>query len=558
MPLDPTIPLQAFTGRPAQVNTPSQTLENIGRADLMRATVEQTGLENQLLQQRVTAQNKEAAERAAIEQVFKDSDGDIEKAMPQIMRISPKLGFELQEAAAKEAKANFERVSAGLKRLDDQLTTGLRLASGIVDQASHAQLRPAIQRISTEVGDWLGDTYDPAKLEQLNEWGVALKALNDTRLDALKTFADGKPQQALAGWLSTARNQQEWDGALNSPEAFGVPRSQAQMLKDLFGPYSPEAVERAKALHAQSAPSSGGTPPSSQDVSLIVPGIGEVAGQFVPGRGGPGSFLIQDRDGRWVEAPVGTRKAPPPQAPLRDDAANNRLWVDRPQPDGSTAAVRVREDEVQPGDQPRDTRQQGRPVTSGDARLIADYKTGLGQLETLRATIGDGGSTGWMANIKANAPKWMVDITGIGTTEKQKRAVIDLVKQIIGKNLEGGVLRKEDELKYANILPTMGDPGAVVKSKLALLDKMIVAKRDDLISSLEDSGYDVEAHKKRLSTLAPAAARGKVPSSSVPPDVAAHKPTDPKKARRVRKREAGVLYEYVVYADGSADKTKVE
>ena len=40
------------------------------------------------------------------------------------------------------------------------------------------------------------------------------------------------------------------------------------------------------------------------------------------------------------------------------------------------------------------------------------------------------------------------------------------VKQVIGKSLEGGVLRREDEYKYVKILPTIQDPPDVAKAKI--------------------------------------------------------------------------------------------
>ncbi len=48
------------------------------------------------------------------------------------------------------------------------------------------------------------------------------------------------------------------------------------------------------------------------------------------------------------------------------------------------------------------------------------------------------------------------------------RAEVDLVRQRVGKAFEGGVLRKEDELKYMKILPTMEDTpaNAIAKAKL--------------------------------------------------------------------------------------------
>lgn len=40
------------------------------------------------------------------------------------------------------------------------------------------------------------------------------------------------------------------------------------------------------------------------------------------------------------------------------------------------------------------------------------------------------------------------------------------IKQVIGKALEGGVLRKEDEEKYAKILPTLNDSDEVAQHKI--------------------------------------------------------------------------------------------
>lgn len=135
-----------------------------------------------------------------------------------------------------------------------------------------------------------------------------------------------------------------------------------------------------------------------------------------------------------------------------------------------------------------------RPVTSGDAGKIADYISGLNDLATLRTAIPEG-STGTLAKIGASLPNFVTDITGVGTEAKQKQAVIDRVKQVIGKTLEGGVLRKEDEVKYEKILPTIYDPPAVVKTKLDGLEKAIRQKKDIFVDSLQDAGYNVDNFK---------------------------------------------------------------
>ena len=94
-------------------------------------------------------------------------------------------------------------------------------------------------------------------------------------------------------------------------------------------------------------------------------------------------------------------------------------------------------------------------------------------------------------------PNVVTEITGWGSDAKQKQAVIDRVKQVIGKALEGGVLRKEDEYKYTKILPTIADPAEVVQAKLDGLDQAIMQRRQTLLDALEDANYDVSAYRER-------------------------------------------------------------
>lgn len=141
----------------------------------------------------------------------------------------------------------------------------------------------------------------------------------------------------------------------------------------------------------------------------------------------------------------------------------------------------------------------GRPVTSGDANRIAELNNSLKDLDTLGATLqGVKGATGAAAQAGAALPNFVTEMTGWGTTAKEKQAVIDRVKQVIGKALEGGVLRKEDEYKYSKILPTIGDLPDVVTSKLNGLKQAIEQKREESLSALEDAGYDASRFRARV------------------------------------------------------------
>lgn len=93
---------------------------------------------------------------------------------------------------------------------------------------------------------------------------------------------------------------------------------------------------------------------------------------------------------------------------------------------------------------------------------ITDLQTGIDNLGLLEQRIqsSDANSPG-LGSIRSKLP-W-------DTEAKSLRAEIDRVKQVVGKALEGGVLRKEDEEKYARILPTISDTDEVAMRKLAAI-----------------------------------------------------------------------------------------
>jgi len=65
--------------------------------------------------------------------------------------------------------------------------------------------------------------------------------------------------------------------------------------------------------------------------------------------------------------------------------------------------------------------------------------------------------------------------------------------QTIGRHMEGGVLRKEDEEKYRKMLPTLSDSPEVARNKLALVNRMLQQKQTEDVKALKASGYDTAA-----------------------------------------------------------------
>lgn len=76
------------------------------------------------------------------------------------------------------------------------------------------------------------------------------------------------------------------------------------------------------------------------------------------------------------------------------------------------------------------------------------------------------------------------------TSAQQANATIFLVRQIIGKGLEGGVLRKEDEYKYERILPKLTDTPQIVEAKIALLEQVLQEKYNTYLTGYQNAGYD--------------------------------------------------------------------
>lgn len=150
------------------------------------------------------------------------------------------------------------------------------------------------------------------------------------------------------------------------------------------------------------------------------------------------------------------------------------------------------------GKRPASTREQGRPVTSGDAGRMADFDTSLDDLNVLNKALTETATaTGTSAAIGAGVPAWVTDMTGWGTDAKKRQGVIDRVKQVIGKTLEGGVLRKEDEYKYEKILPTIKDTPELAKSKLQGLEQAITQRRVTFLDALGDAGYETSKYQAR-------------------------------------------------------------
>lgn len=110
-----------------------------------------------------------------------------------------------------------------------------------------------------------------------------------------------------------------------------------------------------------------------------------------------------------------------------------------------------------------------KPMNSTSAGVVSDTQQGI-------KTLGD--LSGSIAGSNANNPILgkLRGMNPLDTNAQALQAQINAARQIIGKAMEGGVLRKEDEVKYAKILPTMTDTDAVAQAKIQYIQQQLAQK----------------------------------------------------------------------------------
>lgn len=118
-----------------------------------------------------------------------------------------------------------------------------------------------------------------------------------------------------------------------------------------------------------------------------------------------------------------------------------------------------------------------KPLSDGAITKISEVEAAIGELSGLKTKIS--------ANSDLLGPVTGLQRFNPFSKAKKLQADVDKVRQRVGKALEGGVLRKEDEAKYKNILATLSDTPSTA-----------VYKIDGLISTLQN---DIAAFKSTQS-----------------------------------------------------------
>ena len=128
--------------------------------------------------------------------------------------------------------------------------------------------------------------------------------------------------------------------------------------------------------------------------------------------------------------------------------------------------------------------------------------------------------------------------------DKRAQTVIARMKsasQAFGRFMEGGVLRKEDEIKYEGMFPNLKDEKTVARNKLAIIRRQLNQKYNDDVRTEGRSGYDVSGFdvleippsifgEQEAKPAATPAIPGEVPRAAAAPGAGGMTPED-RKAR---------------------------
>jgi len=127
----------------------------------------------------------------------------------------------------------------------------------------------------------------------------------------------------------------------------------------------------------------------------------------------------------------------------------------------------------------------GATLTAGQKKELSDFEVSIKQMGSLTTSIEQFKDI--MGPIQGRArAAYPYDVDAQSFNSK-----MTAIAQVVGKAMEGGVLRKEDEIKYRKMLPQITDTPQVARNKIKNVTEMLKLQRqtkEDMYSSSENMG----------------------------------------------------------------------
>ncbi len=131
------------------------------------------------------------------------------------------------------------------------------------------------------------------------------------------------------------------------------------------------------------------------------------------------------------------------------------------------------------------TRAAGKPLPEVSVQKLSDFESGLAELSTVRQNL---------VQNKAVFGPVRGRLGSMNPADVQAQSVqadINRARQVIGKAVEGGVLRKEDEVKYEKMLPVLSDEPDVAVHKMNQFEAKLAQDHNRYLNNMQRAGYNI-------------------------------------------------------------------
>ncbi len=126
----------------------------------------------------------------------------------------------------------------------------------------------------------------------------------------------------------------------------------------------------------------------------------------------------------------------------------------------------------------------GRPLSAQQSQLLSDGANMVSVLNPINELITN------RANLFGPVAGRFNAANPYDTTSQTANSQLTAAAQMVGKYMEGGVLRQEDVAKYQKMLPQLSDTPQVAKNKLENVQKLLSDKQQQYIRDYQTAGFD--------------------------------------------------------------------
>ena len=139
----------------------------------------------------------------------------------------------------------------------------------------------------------------------------------------------------------------------------------------------------------------------------------------------------------------------------------------------------------------------GKAIPATQVTNMADVQSSISQMSALKTTINE------YKDIMGPIGGRLKSLDPYNTRAQTFQANMTLVAQLVGKALEGGVLRAEDVKKYLKILPQITDTPEIAQGKIDNVMNQLNVKLSETQRGLESAGYNKQGTIMDINSLLP-------------------------------------------------------